>query len=351
MPAKKRKALSTEYKNRAELQLKELQRSVEYDTKDYTVELIISKFKKGDFFVPDYQREFIWAEKNKTSFIESVLLGLPIPFMFLGDCEDGRLEIIDGVQRINSLVAFSDDQLELTGLPKLTDLAGFTFSNLSETQQRRFNNRTLRIVVLNHKTPKELRPDIFSRINRTGKKVNDSEFRRGTYPGPLTKFIEKCAKDQLFIRLCPVSKIQEKRYERFELVLRFFAYMTDYESFDHHVAPFLDSFLVTHQNNFDAKKYFEEFKKTCEFVEKHFQYGFAKTATAMTTPRVRFEAISVGVALALRKNSCLTVRSVNWLYSPEFDELTTSDASNNQGKLRKRIEYVRNQLLKDFSHV
>lgn len=348
MPTKRRKAPTLEQKSKAELQLKDLQRRVDYDTKDFTVELIVSKFKKGEFFVPDYQREFIWAEKNRSSFIESVLLGLPIPFMFLGDCEDGRLEIIDGVQRINSLVAFSANQFKLSFLPKLTDLNGFIFSDLSESQQRRFYNRTLRIVVIDQNTPDELRQDIFSRVNRTGKPVNDSEFRRGTYPGALTKFIDKCAKDPLFMHLCPVSKVQEKRHERFELILRFFAYVNDYNSFDHQVAPFLDSFLVTHQDSFNEEEYWSEFKQTCEFIDAHFPYGFAKTANATTTPRVRFEAISVGVALALRSNPYLSIQSLDWLNAPEFEELTTSDASNNQGKLKKRVEYVRDQLLKDM---
>jgi hypothetical protein len=204
--------------------------------------------------------------------------------------------------------------------------------------------------VLDHNTPDELRQDIFSRVNRSGIKVNDSEFRRGTYPGKLTKFIDKCAKESLFVSLCPVSKSQDKRHERFELVLRFFAYVNDYTSFDHQVAPFLDDFLMSHQNNFDETEYWAEFNRTCEFVKKYFPFGFAKTANATTTPRVRFEAISVGVALAIRNYPRLTVLSVDWLDSPEFDDLTTSDASNNQGKLKKRIEYVRDQLLRDVAH-
>ena len=200
-------------------------------------------------------------------------------------------------------------------------------------------------MVLDNNTPDDLRQDIFSRINRSGKKVNDSEFRRGTYPGSLTKFIDKCAKNTLFVRLCPVSDIQEKRHERFELLLRFFAYVNDYASFDHQVAPFLDNYLVTNQSTFNERDYYSDFDRMCRFVDKHFPFGFAKTLNATTTPRVRFEAISVGVALALRKTPDLSVSSVDWLSSEEFDELTTSDASNNQGKLKKRVEYVRDQLL------
>ena len=83
------------------------------------------------------------------------------------------------------------------------------------------------------------------------------------------------------------------------------------------------------------------------FVKQNFPSGFAKTKTSTITPRVRFEAISVGVILALRQNPDLRVDNVRWLDSDTFKELTTSDASNNQGKLKARVEYVRDQLLKD----
>ena len=94
-----KKKVTPEQVEAAERQLKNLQRQVEYDTKDYTLELLLDKFEKGDFFIPDYQRQFVWKTSNRSLFIESVLLGLPIPFMFFAGCEDGRLEIIDGAQR------------------------------------------------------------------------------------------------------------------------------------------------------------------------------------------------------------------------------------------------------------
>ncbi|MDL2317691.1 DUF262 domain-containing protein [Eubacteriales bacterium OttesenSCG-928-A19] len=345
------KKITQQQKTKAEAQLKELQRSVDYDTKDFTVEHLIAKFLKGDFFVPDYQRKFVWADTDRASFIESVLLGLPIPFMFLGDCEeDGKMEIIDGVQRINTLTSFSKNELELRGLPKLTELNGFRFNDLSEAQQRRFNNRTLRIIVLDENTPNELRQDIFSRVNRSGKRVNDSEFRRGAYPGRLTNFIDQCANDPLFVTLCPVTDNQKKRHERFELLLRFFAYVNDYESFEHKVSAFLDSFLTTNQNTFSEEEYTNEFRKMCVFVERTFPNGFAKTESATTTPRVRFEAIAVGSALALRVHPDLVVHDISWLNSKKFEEYTTSDASNNQGKLKRRVEYVRDCLLEGAKH-
>jgi hypothetical protein len=347
MDKKKIKEILYEQKLEADVQLKTLQKQIDYDTKDYPVELIVTKFDKNEFFIPGYQRDFVWKDKNKASFIESVLLGLPIPFMFFGDCEDGKMEIIDGAQRVQTLVAFTKDKLVLSLLPKLTCLRGFKFSDLSEAQQRRFLNKTMRVIVLDESTPKDIRQDIFNRINTSGIKANESEVRRGSFPGKLTDFIDQHAKDKLFVKLCPVTASQHDRHERFELLLRFFAYVNSYITFDHRVSDFLDDFLVAHQNAFDEQSYLEEFNRTLQFVVKHFPCGFAKSKTARTTPRVRFEAISVGVALALRNNPTLDVASIDWIESERFKVLTTSDASNNQGKLKERVEYVRDQLLKD----
>jgi hypothetical protein len=105
-------------------------------------------------------------------------------------------------------------------------------------------------------------------------------------------------------------------------------------------------FLEQNQNAFDEKAYKVEFEKMCNFVKQYFELGFARSKQSV--PNVRFEAISVGVALALRENPSLatTKESVNgWLDSEKFKELTTSDSSNNPGRLEARVEYVRDCLL------
>ncbi len=337
--------ISQEMIEKAEIQIKEFQKQIEYDTKDYTLELLVSKFQKNEFFIPEYQRKFVWRPKNKALFIESILLGLPIPFMFFAGCEDGRLEIVDGAQRMQTLEEFTSNRLKLSNLSKLTALNGFKFKDLSEAQQRKFNNKSFRVIVLDEKTTSDVRQDLFNRINTSGIKATDSEIRRGSYPGSLTSFIERCTENQSFVTLCPVSKGKDLRQERFELVLRFFAYLNNYRNFVHDVNNFLDEFLIQNLETFDEQEYQMEFERMLAFVQQHFEFGFAKTRTASTTPRVRFEAIAVGVALALRENPDLNVDNVNWVNSNEFKELTTSDASNNQNKLVGRIEYVKNMIL------
>lgn len=343
---KKEHIVSNEEKQAADLQIKETQKQIDYDTKDFTIELLVDKFKKKDFFIPSYQRNFVWQSKNKTLFLESVFLGLPIPFMFFADCDNGKQEIIDGAQRMQTLVEFHNNKLQLSGLKKLTKLNGFYFKDLSDAQQRKFLNKTLRIIVLEEDTPTVARQDLFYRINTTGMKANDSEVRRGSYPGPFTDFIEKCSKDEVFVALCPMSEDRVKRHERFEFVLRFFAYLNNYENFGHTVNEFLDEYLINNLVDFDENAFYDDFRRMVSFVKENFPCGFAKTEKAKATPRVRFEAISVGVALALRENPDLKINNVDWLDSDIFKEYTTSDASNNEGKLKLRVEYVRDQLLK-----
>ncbi len=345
--AKVRKSkISIEQKIEADAQIKEIQKQIDYDTKDYTIQYLVDKFNKGDFFIPEYQREFIWKESHRSLFIESVLLGLPIPFMFFGNCENGKIEIIDGAQRIQTLNSFISGEFKLRGLKKLNLLNKFYYSDLSDSQQRKFVEKSLRIITLEENTPNDIRQDLFNRINTSGIKANSSEIRRGSFPGKLTSFIEECCKNKLFIQLCPVPEKGESRHERFELILRFFAYSNNYLSFVHSVNTFLDEFLVRNMETYDEGTYHTEFINMLEFVEKYFPNGFAKIKNASATPRVRFEAIAVGVALALRENPKLVASDLSWLESEEFKHYTTSDASNNQGKLRGRIEYVRNELLK-----
>lgn len=343
---KKRKEITDEAKALAEAQIKEQQKETKYDLRDFTVDYIIQQFQKDLFFIPDYQRNFIWPEKHKIDFIESILLGLPIPMMFVADIDDGRLEIVDGAQRIQTLEQFCNDDLVLENLKILQNLEGFRYSDLSTAQRRKFDTKALRLVVLEDSTSLIRRQEIFHRINTSSVKAKDSEIRRGNYDTPFMKFIITCSNNEKFIKACPVSQNLIDRREREELILRFFAYSEKYKSFRHDVGKFLDMYLSEHENNFDENSGKKEFDKTMEFVERYFPYGFAKSKSAKTTPRVRFEAISVGVNLALRKSPNLIPESMEWLNSKEFLQHTTTHASNSGPKLIGRVEYVRDQLLK-----
>lgn len=349
--------ITEEQKEAAEAQIREKQKPIDYDTKEYPVEILVQKYLDGrdsdtnELFIPDYQREIAWDEPRQSKFIESVLLGLPIPYIFVADISDpendlGRLEIVDGTQRIRTLAMFLNNELKLQKLEKLDKLNEFTYADLPLARQRRFNRTTLRMIQLTEKADEEVRRDMFERINTGSVELVDMEKRRGILQGPFLSLIEDLSKQDKFRQLCSFSEVSIRRREPEEFVLRFFAYLNNYENFERRVNEFLNEYLKQHNNDdLNREKMTQEFQSMLDFVKEYFPNGFSKSRTHSRTPRIRFEAISVGVALALRENPNLKPASMEWLNSKKFKEYTTSDASNSRPKVIRRVEYVRDQLL------
>jgi hypothetical protein len=337
--------VTDEKKHTADTQIREKQREVKYDLRDFTIDFIIHQYRLDLFYIPEYQREYVWPDRHRCRFIESVILGLPIPMMFVADMEDGRLEIVDGAQRIQTLEAFENGDLALSSLTQLETLNGFRYSDLPVSQQRKFGTRALRLIVLEDSTTLEVRQEIFNRINTSTFKARPAEVRRGAYSGPLMSLVKECANDPLFLKLCPITDSLMNRRENEELLLRFFAYSDRYTRFKHDVEKFLDGYIVEEGRAFDVENHRAEFQAVLAFVDKYFPAGFAKARGAKTTPRVRFEAIAVGSNLAIRKDPQLVPSPIDWLDSEEFQRQVTTHASNSLPRLRGRIEFVRDRLL------
>ena len=163
----------------AEAQIRDKAKQVDYNTLEYPIEVIVQKYCDGleddtnEIYIPDYQREVAWDEAHQSKFIESILLGLPIPYIFVAEVSDEeedydvRLEIIDGTQRIRTLARFLTNELQLSNLKKLNELNGFKFKNFPKPRQRCFQRNTLRMIRLRKTVDEEVRRDLFERINQT----------------------------------------------------------------------------------------------------------------------------------------------------------------------------------------
>jgi len=322
----------------------------DYRTKDYPFEVICAKFGDPDdpsstLYVPNYKREFVWTPDKQSRFIESVLLGVPLtPFLVSAD-KDNRLEIIDGSQRIRTLLAFYENKLKLRRLRKLTRIEKAHFKDLPRSLQNDIKTQSFRIIVVSN-ADLSIRQDIFDRINTSSENLTDSEIRKGSYSGAFYDLVLKLKDDADFKKVCPVFENKEKRGEYEELILRFFAYIDKYQEFRHDVAAFLNSYLEDmNETDFDREYYLNAFTNMVDFIKNNFPIGFRKEAKSNSTPRVRFEAIAIGVHLALQENPALRIQDVSWLDSKEFATQTTSDGSNNTDKLKNRVEFVRDCLL------
>jgi Protein of unknown function DUF262 len=343
-------------------QIEELQKITDYEIKEWPIEVLVEKFTSGretdesELFIPDYQREMVWTPKQQSRFIESILIKLPVPFIFAADVghgdREGGLEIIDGSQRIRTLDNFLSNKLVLVGLKKLTQAIGMRFSDLSKPRQMRFKRTTVRVIELTEKADEDARREMFDRLNSGGTALTTMEVRRGVVDGPFMTFITECAANEQFKSLVPLSDRNAKRKEYEEFVLRYFAYLNNYLGFQKSVDDFLTDYLSSKNENFldaDKQAMLNEFVRMLSFVSKYFPNGFKRTSYK-TVPRIRFEAIAVGLSLALREKPDLAPGDVEeWLDSKEFIMHTRSDASNSRPKLINRIHYVRDNLLgKEF---
>jgi hypothetical protein len=341
-------------------------RDVRYIVREYPTEVVVQKYllqknsDENEIFVPDYQRDLVWPEKNQSRFIESLLIGLPVPFLFVADVsanEDpdraGRLEIVDGVQRIRTLARFMTGKLVLSALERLHRLNGFSYFDLHPSRQRRFGRATLRLIELTETVTEDVRREMFDRINTGSVGLEAVEIRRGMEPGPFLTLTSELAADPRLQILAPVSEAMQRRFEYEELVTRFFAFIDTYQDFGiggKVVKDFLLGYVqATNYKLIQDPQYRDRMKAEWDgmlnFVQTYLPGGFIKPGPGRKVPRVRFEAISVGVGLALREKPNLVPSNVNWLTSNEFKQWTTSDASNNRSNLIGRIEFVRDKLL------
>ena len=340
----------------AEKQIVDQSKRIEFYITEFTVEILALKMKNGDFEVPNYQREDTWEDKRKSRFIESVLMGLPIPFLFFWESpETGKLEIVDGSQRLRTIEQFILGDLALGDLDQLSLLTGFRFNDLPNSRQRKLKNRSIRGIVLSEHTDEQSRFDLFERINTSSKIANKAEVRRGALGGLFQDLVISLSKEPLFMKLAPVSEQQKREREREELVTRFFAYSDGLEEYRDQVAAFLYSYTKKMNEHFnqkpnDVEVYRQRFLETMDFVSHNFPWGFRRTPKGKVTPRSRFEAIAIGSYQALQERPDIAKKSFNtepWLESREFRDIIGSDGANAKGRLIARINSVRNRLLEE----
>jgi hypothetical protein len=351
---KPRPELSEELIAAAEAQIIEQSKRIDFYITEYSVELLASKMRNGDFEVPRYQREFTWEPERKSRFIESLLMGLPIPFLFFWESPStGKLEIVDGSQRLRTIEEFVLGDFRLGDLEELSLLTGFRFMDLPESRQRKVNNRSIRGIVLSEHADEEARFDLFERINTGSKQANKAEVRRGALGGPFLDLVMSLAEDPLLEELAPVPDRSVREREREELVTRFFAYGDGLDGYKDKVAPFLFVYTKDMNARFEEHpetiaSYRQRFHDTMEFVKRNFPLGFRRAPGGTATPRARFEAIAIGSYLALQQRPDLAGRAVqveDWLNGEDFRQATTSDGANVIKKLQGRIHFVRDQLL------
>lgn len=331
-------------------------RTVSYDMYDMSVRQLVDMVEsKVIDIAPDYQRHFVWDNDRESELIESVFLGIPVPSLYMATNPDATWEVVDGVQRLSTLIHFCGIDharlavgrpapLRLSGLRKLETFNGSTFDELPKTVQLSFTLRPLRITALNDKSDNYVRYDLFERLNTGGVKLHAQEIRNCVISGAFSETIKSLSKSENFraVVTLPNNEVREATYQ--EMVLRFFAFFDNYLEFDHDVEDFLTEYMQTHSRSGPSMSALAHFEPTMIHLRERLPAGISRN-NRKTTPINLYEGVAVGTALAMA-----TGQPLNWGCFPDIvgsnalKQFTTA-ATNSRPMVRGRIETVRDALI------
>lgn len=171
---------------------------------------------------PDFQRKNVWKKEQQSELIESILMGIPIPLIYLFEDENGVRHIIDGMQRTTALKLFINNELSLTNLSMLPDLSGKKFKDIPPLLKAKLEDYHLHCYVVQPPTPEHIKFTIFERINRGGMSLNKQEMRHALYQGKATTLLQELAESKAF-QLSTGHSVKLNRMRGRYLVLRFIA--------------------------------------------------------------------------------------------------------------------------------
>ena len=206
---------------------------------DYTLEGLANKWHKGQLKIPGFQRKFIWTQRQASRLIESFLLGLPVPALFLYvDPQTGEQQVIDGQQRLMSVIQFFDGDFKnakmakgkpfrLVGLGDSSPYVGCDVNDLEErfaSKYAKLNDAVMRAFVI-----KQLDPDdatsiyhIFERLNTGGSQLIGQEIRNCVYHGRLNELLNLLNEDANWRKIIG-KPVPDPRMRDIEMILRFVA--------------------------------------------------------------------------------------------------------------------------------
>lgn len=202
------------------------------ENKPFSLRQILDLIESGDIELsPDFQRNFIWDKTRQSRLIESILLGLPLPSIYLSQYEDGRLTVVDGLQRLSTIKAFLNGELKLINLEYLTECNGYYFNGLegilSPLRLRRFTQTQIMCFVIDYRSPSKLKFDLFRRLNTGGKPLNNQEIRN-CLSRPEVQYVLKDMTNLPSFQEATANSVKDTRMDAREAALRFLYFVRQY---------------------------------------------------------------------------------------------------------------------------
>ena len=242
---------------------------------DPEIDSLHKKYRKGRLNIqPEFQRQFVWDKVKSSRLIESALLEIPIPIIYLSEEQDGKENVIDGQQRLTAFFSFIDGKFpdnkdfKLSGLKVFTELNGMKFNQISEELQEKITTYKVRVIKFKKESDNDLQFEIFARLNTGSVPLNDQELRNCVYRGKFNDLIKELSQDKDFKYLLNIST-PDKRMKDRELVLRFASfYFNTYLNYSAPIKKFLNDTMEKYKNisSSDETNLRNSFKNTVQII-------------------------------------------------------------------------------------
>lgn len=259
---------------------------IEIGDTPFSVFEYLRQLEKGKITIqPDFQRNQVWKPKQKSKFIESIILNFPLPPIYLNETKETTYIVIDGLQRSTALTQFYSGELELTGLEALPKYNGNKFKDLSETLQSKFENKKLTVFILKPSTPMVVIYDLFNRINTGGTQLNRQEVRNCIFIGKSTQLLKELAEQDHFKRAIN-GGVKDTRMKDREVVLRYVAFRWfDYHSeYTGDMSDFVETAMkkINKSDDNNIEKIKKDFQRVMEWSFKIWKKSNFRIPTDLT---------------------------------------------------------------------
>ncbi len=353
------------------LQEKAKERTVKTQSIEYDIETLIKKIDKGIIKLdPEYQRRHRWDNKTSSKLIESLILNIPIPTIYISqdvdvdsetDDNEYRYSVIDGQQRLTAIKNFLKNKFPLEGLETLEELNSCFYQDLPPFLTRRLEERSIKCLRIDSTLDSQVKLDIFERLNSGSVKLEPQELRNAVFSGRFNSLIKELCKFPPFRHLLQIdnndaeSSSKVKKMEDVEIALRFFAlrnnrYMQFRKTKDKGFSNFLDETMVEFNNSSenDLKDLSAKFKRTFELINSYFgstifaKYKFEDGQLSVQSKFniAVYDAFAIAISDALDENIDISTKKESLIELFQTDEFYNSISGSylDTTKLRYRIE-------------
>lgn len=320
---------------------------------DYTLSVLYEKMNNDEIITPGFQRRYVWKKGQASRLIESFLLGLPVPGIFLTrEQKSGNFIVIDGQQRLVTCKAFRDKIFPLTSDPfKLTDVKekwlDKTYDELDSADRKRFNDSILRATIIQQQKPNDNTSvyHIFQRLNTGGTPLYNQEIRNSLYYGPLNNLLKQLNEHETWRDLFGIPR-QNPRMKDEELILRFFALYFNYHKYKKPMNEFISKFMEEYRDpgKEELKQMEELFIKTITLInDKIGKQAFRPKGSINTAAYDSVMYIVATYFESLRDDLRMQIRSL--FHDSKYTD-TISLATTDEQTVQKRMEITKQYLVK-----